>query len=653
MNVGGTETAPSALQFVHTLRRTHEVEFFASAGEVMEGAGRWEVVAVNAFSTSELASALEVARGVKGLAPETLVVLGGQGTWGLGRRLVLADGVDAVVEGEADRTLPEVLSLLEVAGDGVTPESARRVVRGYFTRRVEAEDGAAEIRVPLSKVAVRTPAGVVVAPEGSALVERAQELNPGYERSFLAKHVHHYPTQQEMEEDAGYPWDVVERYGWREAGIYAQRGCTWRRCTYCGITLPPNRRLSPHRVVGMLEAAAEHGVRGVTFEDDHFIQDEGWVREVCRGIRERGLERRLVFGAMVRVDTLSTEMVSLLREAGFQKLQMGVESFVPEKVAYFRKTRRGEEEAYVRRAKEAVLECLRAGMDAGVFIITTRPGEGRELEEVAQEMGEVLTLLVEAYRRYRRLPGLSFNDVLLAYPGASLLGRERFTRLRLSLGGGEVLEVPLMYHPRSLHLANFMGILRSLSRRRRIPRERLNESLEHVEDVLHALRIASEHLASPHGVCVEFLAGCSSEELSALGSAFGVEGEQLTRMLTSGAVTPEQLAVAAADAGMGERLREVRERQEERRRRLGDWVAELERRLYALESEVYLDVRAHMGRVRAELQRQESLGGVSEELVQSLMERSEDMLHRYHTYYLARSALRSLILWLGEYARGR
>jgi len=651
MNVGRSSGAPSALQFVHTLRRRgHEVEFFVSAEELVEAAGSSDVVAVNAFSTSELPAALEVARRVKRSALDTAVVLGGQGTWGLGHRLVLAEGVDAVVEGEADRTLPEMLERLRVTGEGVTEESACRVAEGYFSRVVDAGGERVRLRVPLSGIRMKTPSGTAATQEGRALVDRAVELNPGAERAFLARYVHAYPTQEEMEEDAGYPWDVVERYGWDEVGIYAQRGCSWRRCSYCGITLPPNRRLSPAKVVGLLEEAAEHGVEAVTFEDDHFIQEEGWVREVCSGIRARGLQRRLVLGAMVRVETLSGEMLEVLRRAGFQKLQMGVESFVPEKVAYFCKTRGGGEVEYTRLARQAVLACLEAGMEAGVFIITTRPKAEGELEEVAHEVSELLSLLVEAYRRFRRLPGLSFNDVLLAYPGASLLRRERFTRLKLRLNEGEVLEVPLMYHPRSLHLANFMSILQALSRRRRMPEERINESLEHVEDILHALRIASEHLASPVGVCIEFLEGLSAEELGEVAEALGVPQAEAARLVASGAITPEQVVRAAAEAGLEGRLREVRESMEERSRWLGSAVAGLERRLYALESEVYMEVRAHLSRVRAELRRLERQGGASRVQVIRLLESSQEMLHRYYSYYLARSALENLVLWLREYA---
>ena len=649
MNVGRSEAAPSALQFVHTLRRRgHEVEFFVSADELLEAAQSWDAVAVNAFGTSELRGALEAARRVKRHASGTATLLGGQGTWGLGEKLVVAEGVDAVVEGEADRTLPVVLQHLRASEEGVQEESARRVAEGYFLRAVEVDGERMRLRVPLSGVKMKTPAGVVSTPEKGELVRRAAELNPGAGRASLARHVHAYPTEREINEDAGYPWDVVERYGWREVGVYAQRGCSWRRCSYCGITLPPHRRLRPRRVVELLEEAAEHGVEAVTFEDDHFIQERGWVREVCTRIRERGLHRRLRFGAMVRVETLSREMLELLRSSGFQKLQMGVESFLPEKLAYFRKCTPGKEERYARAARRAVLDCLRTGMEAGVFIITTRPKADRELEEVVHEMAEVLSLVVEGYRRYRRLPGLSFNDVLLAYPGASLLRHERFTKLRLELGEGGVLEVPLMYHPRSLHLANFMSILQALSRRRKIPEERLNESLEHVEDVLQALRIAAEHLASPVGVCIEFL---EREEPGRVAERLGVPPGEAARLVASGAVTPEQVARAAVEAGLGERLREVREELERRRSRLLKDVAELERRLYALEGEVYMEVRVHMSRVRAELQRLERRGGASREEVEQLVARSQEMLHRCYPYYLARSALEKLVLWLREYAR--
>ena len=46
------------------------------------------------------------------------------------------------------------------------------------------------------------------------------------------------------------------------------------------------------------------------------------------------------------------ELIRKFKEAGFSKLQIGVESFLPEKIKFFYKSVRGHEEAYCMAAKE-------------------------------------------------------------------------------------------------------------------------------------------------------------------------------------------------------------------------------------------------------------------------------------------------------------
>ncbi|MDZ4383560.1 MAG: hypothetical protein U0937_02850, partial [Thermodesulfovibrionia bacterium] len=63
------------------------------------------------------------------------------------------------------------------------------------------------------------------------------------------------------------------------------------------------------------------------------------------------------------------QMVELLKDAGFTRLQIGVESFLSEKIRYFNKSARGYEDVYCRAAKDVILNCLELGIVPEISII--------------------------------------------------------------------------------------------------------------------------------------------------------------------------------------------------------------------------------------------------------------------------------------------
>lgn len=696
----GREEAPAILQFVQTLRNHgHSVDFMTSEGELLEKLPRgYDVVALSAFSSLELGRILKTAIRVKQADSRVVSVLGGHGVEGNASRLILAPGVDAVVEGEAENTFPLMLKHLSRAREStrmpaerlpaqvpeyldseavellsrnrfcgaIGGEQAREILGEHFTRRIRHRGDDVEIEVPITGVHLKTREGEVLY-SGSArddeVVERAFERNreriAGMNKGELSRYLHAHPTRQELEACfVGYPWDVVEAKGWRALSLYVQRGCNWGRCQYCSITTPPGRSISVGRVVTLLSEAVEHGIEQVTFDDDQFVQSERYVTELCREIIRAGLHRRLRFGAMLRVDAIRhPKLLSLMKQAGFEKLQVGVESLVPEKIAYFGKTLPGREEEYIQRARELVHACLGAGVEVGVFIITTRPKREGALEEVAAELEAILTMLLSLYRAHGRLPTLSFNDMLMAYPGAPLLGRERYKcfLVPFALQGGEllVLEIPYIFELKSVQLANFLSILKEMARRRGLPPEQLNETLEHLEDLIAALKIAAQHLRSELAPCLEYLSTLDEEKRLKLTRLLRLPSPRIEKHLLSGGVSAAELEKAVERLSKREaaRLRrlpaELREESLALERRCG----EMEHLLYALESDIYMQIRAHLRRVREELRQLERSGGVTRGKLQEYIKTSEELLHRYYPYYLARTSLQNLLSWLEEYER--
>jgi radical SAM superfamily enzyme YgiQ (UPF0313 family) len=136
-------------------------------------------------------------------------------------------------------------------------------------------------------------------------------------------------------------WDLVTedrrrrrgvRFSSRPVGggypLLASRGCP-EFCTYC-----PHRILAGYRsrsianILDEIERLCDRVERPyVIFRDPLFTESRERVVELCRGIRERGLE--FTFEAETRLDRLDVELLDLMYEAGFRAMSFGVESLDP------------------------------------------------------------------------------------------------------------------------------------------------------------------------------------------------------------------------------------------------------------------------------------------------------------------------------------
>ena len=704
----GREEAPAILQFIQTLRNHgHSVDFMSSEGELLERLPRgYDIVALSVFSSLELRDVLKTAIRVKQADSRVVSVLGGHGVAENASKLILATGIDAVVEGEAENTFPLMLKHLEKAREAmrltsrhavyspdasqaayldaeaiellrqnefrspVTEEMAQDILGECFTRRINYRGKELEIEVPITGVYIKTRDGGMLY-SGSATDEEVinrvyrrnkKQLGDTMSKPELARFIHAYPTKRELEENfTGYPWDIVEAKGWHALSLYVQRGCNWGRCEYCSITTPAGRSISVEKVIALLREATRHGVRDITFDDDQFVQSQRWVAELCRGILREKLNRRLRFGAMLRVDAIRDfSLLRLMKEAGFAKVQLGVESLVPEKIAYFRKTLPGREEEYIQKASALIDACMASGLDVGIFVITTRPKKSGALEEVASEIEALLQLLLSLYRRHRRLPTISFNDMLMAYPGAPLLKKEKYKRMLVPVaisGGGKrmelvVIEVPYIFELRSIQLANYLAIVGEMAKRRGMAPEQLNETLEHFEDLINAIKVAAQHLSSEMSACLEYLSALDDEGREELAGLLNLATSNLEKALLSGTVSIAKLKRAVERTGE-ENLRELGEllpaRLGEAGRKLEKRCEEMERILYAVEGDVYMRVKTHLSQARAELRDMERQR--SGKSVRRIRDESQKLLDRYYPYYLARSSLQNLLTWLEEYER--
>ncbi|MDD5163424.1 MAG: radical SAM protein [Candidatus ainarchaeum sp.] len=110
--------------------------------------------------------------------------------------------------------------------------------------------------------------------------------------------------------------------------IMTSRGCPFG-CVYCykGTFGRLYRARSARNVLDEISYLVEnYGIEEIGFVDDNFTLSRKRVEEICHGIIERGLKIKWNCPNGVRVDTLSPELLRLMKKAGCYQLSFGIES---------------------------------------------------------------------------------------------------------------------------------------------------------------------------------------------------------------------------------------------------------------------------------------------------------------------------------------
>ena len=198
--------------------------------------------------------------------------------------------IDYAVTGEAERSLPQLLSALVRRGD-------LREVRG---------------------VAYKRPDGRVVVTPTAADVD--VDAAP-----FPARH---------LIDNTKY-YSFISQY--RNFSCFiTSRGCPYK-CIFCEQGSKPFRGRSPANVVDELEICRkEHGIRELDFFDSSFTIKKDRVIAICDEIQRRKLD--IVWAARTRVDCITDDVLASMRAAGCNRIYYGIESGNREILATLKKS---------------------------------------------------------------------------------------------------------------------------------------------------------------------------------------------------------------------------------------------------------------------------------------------------------------------------
>ncbi len=288
--------------------------------------------------TFQRTTALAIARLIRGLRPETRIVVGGYDPSLAPEAYASCADVDFVVRGEGEATLCELLRALEgrVALEDI-PGLAFRAGDGLRFNPPR----------PIARLA-RDPPRL---PDRSARVLRGYTL-------------------------LGRPVDVIE----------TSRGCTYD-CSFCSIIEMRGRNFHAYsipRVLADIADARRHGARALFLVDDNITLDIGRFESLCEAIIDSGFNDidYLIQAMTSPLAQHGARLAPLMRRAGFKYVFLGIENILDGDLAFLKaaaKNTRRERGRTVGNATVAAIEHLhRHGLFVVGGLIVGSPDDTRE-----------------------------------------------------------------------------------------------------------------------------------------------------------------------------------------------------------------------------------------------------------------------------------
>jgi radical SAM superfamily enzyme YgiQ (UPF0313 family) len=319
----------------------HEVRFFNGAfmshQDIMEQLQAYEPGFIGLYSTTfGWPRAVSTAKAIKVQNDNAFVCVGGPYPTAVAEQCFAkaGDHIDAVIYGEAEITAPELVSALE---NGQDLENIQGIV-------------------------FRTGDQVVKNPP-RVLIEELDAL------PFPARHLLGAAEENYLPPPATYKRKPV-------AVIITSRGCN-RRCIYCS-QFDQNRKSgvrgiryrSIENVLEEIEYCLKRGYQEIKFIDDTLASDYDRVMQLCRAIKERGLN--FSWFASACANQVDKPLLQAMKDAGCWAVLFGAESGVQKNLNTLRK---GIKLEHVRAAVKAAKE---VGLKVSTPFIIGIPGETYE-----------------------------------------------------------------------------------------------------------------------------------------------------------------------------------------------------------------------------------------------------------------------------------
>jgi anaerobic magnesium-protoporphyrin IX monomethyl ester cyclase len=341
----------------------HEVEVHDCRGPARRGGSDELMARVRTFRpdvvgftgvTSSFLNANALAEEIKGIAPGTIVVMGGVHVSALrGRILEAFPAVDCLVTGEGELAMADLAS-------GADPKSIQGLV--YRDGHEISDNG---LRTDLCEL--------------DSLPFPAYHKLAGFPRQYEGA-LFNYPKAP-------------------SAAIVSSRGCPYQ-CSYCDRSVYRrsfrfNSAEYLHEHVAFLKQ--DFGIRHVFFYDDLFTFNRERIEQFCELLRKKPLH--VSFNCAVRVGHADDDLLATLKAAGCWMVSLGIESGAPEILA------RHKSNVDLHEMRTTVKRIQKHGLRAKGLFMMGLPGETEETIRMTSDFVESLELDDMNMTRFTPFPG--------------------------------------------------------------------------------------------------------------------------------------------------------------------------------------------------------------------------------------------------------
>ncbi len=253
---------------------------------------RPDVVGINCSYSMYEQDSFDVARIVKKIFPETLVVFGGAHSSASPESVLANKDVDVIVHGEAEYTF-------------------REIVQTFAKNKKKSA---------LNKI------------EGTILLDAKGKVKKNEERPFIwsldelpmpARHL------LPMEKYLKHPLNDVGIGKGPATDMITSRGCP-QKCSFCSIFTVWKRvwrTRSAKLVVDEMEhLVKEYGVKHIRIQDDNFSLDTKRVADICDDIVARGLDFKWDTPNGIAIWTLDEPLLKKMAKSGYHRASFGIET---------------------------------------------------------------------------------------------------------------------------------------------------------------------------------------------------------------------------------------------------------------------------------------------------------------------------------------
>jgi len=309
--------------------------------------------------TMNFYEAQKILRDVKNINPEVITMMGGPHvSFTAEETLKKYPEIDLILLGEAEETIGELVPHLKNIGKWEN----------------------------ISGIAYRKEGDVFITGKRKFIADIDTLSQP-------ARHLLSVPRYRAL----GFPVSMITGRGCPHSCIF----CQGRRMVGAKI-----RRRRVENLLAEMEGILALGFERINIADDLFAADLERVKEICLGIRKRGL--KFSWSAFARVDTVDQEMLKVMVAAGCDSVSFGVETGNEDMLKRIKKGIK------LQQVRSAVKMCQEAGMIAHASFMVGLPGETKETLKQTEDFARSLNILY-GYHFLAPFPGTTVREKVHKY----------------------------------------------------------------------------------------------------------------------------------------------------------------------------------------------------------------------------------------------